>query len=122
MLNMIDSRLRQIKCKPNDLFGGLSIILVGDFKQLPPVCDTCLWLWDTSKSHHSTNVKSGLAVFSFFKTVVVLKIIVRQEGADRQAFRNCLEKFRMGTVGLAEYEFLRARINGIVDLIESSRF
>jgi ATP-dependent DNA helicase PIF1 len=47
---------------------------------------------------------------------------VRQEGADQQAFRNCLEKFRMGAVGFVEYEFLRARINGIVDSIESRRF
>ena len=54
MLNMVDCRLRQIKCKPNELFGGLSIRLAGDYKQLPPVCDTCLW--DTSKIHHSANV------------------------------------------------------------------
>jgi hypothetical protein len=47
---------------------------------------------------------------------------VRQEGAYQQVFRNCLEKFRKGAVGFAEYEFLRARINGIVDSIESRRF
>ena len=67
-------------------------------------------------------MKSELAVFTFLKTVVVLKTIVRQEGADQQAFRNCLDKFRMGAVGFVEYEFLRARINGIVDSFESRRF
>ncbi len=44
LLKRIDSRLRQAECNPHELFGGISILLCGDFKQLPPVADTCLQL------------------------------------------------------------------------------
>jgi len=37
MLAMIDSRLRQIKNKEDEIFGGMHIILFGDLLQLPPV-------------------------------------------------------------------------------------
>lgn len=37
MLCMIDSRLRQLKNKDDEAFGGLNIMLFGDLMQLPPV-------------------------------------------------------------------------------------
>jgi hypothetical protein len=37
MLGKINGRLRQVKCKPDSLFGGFSIILTGDPAQLFPV-------------------------------------------------------------------------------------
>ena len=43
-LYQIDQRLRQAKPKKaNKLFGGVSIVLMGDFAQLPPVCDKALF-------------------------------------------------------------------------------
>ena len=39
MLYQIDRRLRQAKPEySNQPFGGMSIIMMGDFGQLPPVC------------------------------------------------------------------------------------
>ena len=45
MLQMIDDRLKQIKCDKRP-FGGVSVILVGDFKQLAPVNDIALFRRD----------------------------------------------------------------------------
>ncbi|XP_043477547.1 uncharacterized protein LOC122508333 [Leptopilina heterotoma] len=42
-LNRVDIRLRQIK-GVNDSFGGVSVILVGDLHQLPPVMDKPIYL------------------------------------------------------------------------------
>ena len=39
MLGWIDRRCRQATGKTDEVFGGLSIILVGDHAQLPPVAD-----------------------------------------------------------------------------------
>jgi hypothetical protein len=43
MLSIIDKRLRQVTGRPDMLFGGINLILVGDTKQLPPVKDVTLW-------------------------------------------------------------------------------
>ena len=37
MLNLIDTRLRQLKGTPEKLYGGIHLIFCGDFYQLPPV-------------------------------------------------------------------------------------
>jgi hypothetical protein len=61
----------------------------------------------------SDEVRDGLIAFQAFKTVVVLTEIVRQEGPDQVAFRECLAKFRLGQVTRAEYDLLLARTVGI---------
>ena len=40
LLAQIDSRLKQITGNFNDNFGGLDIVLIGDLRQLPPMCNT----------------------------------------------------------------------------------
>jgi hypothetical protein len=46
----------------------------------------------------SDEVKVGLIAFQSFESVVVLTKIVRREGPDQVAFRECLAKFRLGQV------------------------
>ena len=43
-----------------------------------------------SRKPRNEAVKAGLAAFQNFRTVVVLTQIVRQEGADQAAFRECI--------------------------------
>jgi hypothetical protein len=65
MLSSIDERLRQAMCKPRLLFGGPSIIFVGDPKQLPPVKDSPLW--KNFVQDMDVNVKAGLVAFASIK-------------------------------------------------------
>lgn len=43
LLDMIDVVLRHVRFKPNEPFGGVQLLLIGDLYQLPPVVDDQSW-------------------------------------------------------------------------------
>ena len=72
MLALIDKRLRQAFPEHNnEPFGGRSIILVGDFGQLPPVLDLPMYS-DTQRDELSNN---GFVVYRQFREVYKLDVI-----------------------------------------------
>ena len=75
MLALIDMRLRQAFPEHNnEPFGGRSIIMFGDFGQLPSVLD--LPMYASNKRDALSN--SGLAVYKQFKEAYKLETIQRQ--------------------------------------------
>lgn len=56
MMANIDLRCRDIY-SINDLFGSISIVLIGDMRQLPPVCYSSLYL----KGGNLLQQRGGLA-------------------------------------------------------------
>ena len=107
IFGMIDARLRQAFPNAADqLFGGRSVILVGDFGQLVPVCDSPLWS-EQSASRCSALVNSGRLAFNAFDTAVVLDRVVRQ--ADDAAFRDVLLRLRNAETTDADYRLLKGR-------------
>ena len=68
LLSIIDSRLREVRPQFRDLpFGGLSIILFGDFAQLPPVADKPLYSPVTDSSPSSI-----LAAHRLYRTSFII--------------------------------------------------
>ena len=82
-LLILDKRLRQLTGKGDKPFGGLSIILVGDFGQLPPVKDSPMY------SDKIPVAKEMLQMFSS----VMLKQVKRQEESETE-FRELLMNMR----------------------------
>lgn len=78
MLAWVDQRLRQATAKLQQPLGGLSVILFGDFAQLPPVCDLPLYA-PPGKSSISLH---GYTIYHTFSTTVILDQILRQAGTD----------------------------------------
>lgn len=79
MLATIDIRLRQAFPEhKHEPFGGQSVILVGDFGQLPPVCDLPMY----AQSPHNNNSLSndGRIAYSQFREVYKLEVVQRQSG------------------------------------------
>ena len=89
MLYMINKRLKEIKPDKIDIeFGGVSIILMGDFAQLPPVTDKPLYgSLTTIKDKKNKCYQKGLTLYGMFTKAIVLTEIMRQQGDDEKEFR-----------------------------------
>src|SRR5689334_6758400 len=85
----LDRRCRQATGRPEP-FGGLSIILVGDSGQLPPVADSALYVPPTEATSQAH--REGHMMYRLFELAVVLTKVQRQQAvtdAD-QYFRDVL--------------------------------
>ena len=93
MFSWLDNRLRagMGTGTQNKPFGGISMILLGDFGQLPPVSDRALYVSGNGLiiSDH------GHSLYRLFNTVVILDIM-RQAGSNPEAiaFRSLQMRMR----------------------------
>ena len=107
MLGWIDSRCRQATGKKDILFGGISVILVGDIAQLPTVMDKVLY-------HPYPNNEvaiAGYVAYCSFRTVVMLKSNMRSTGESdaQKSFRKALLNLRNGTSTKEDWNFFLSR-------------
>ena len=112
---MIDARLRQaIPERANQPFGGVSIILMGDFAQLSPVRDQPLFMPpdenNNSKTSANPQVLSGYHLFMrhFSENSLIFDEVMRQ-GPDQKEFKECLDRLANGKLTLDDWEYLRKR-------------
>ncbi len=89
-------------------FGGVSIILMGDFAQLPPVLDTPMYS-PPEKVRKTFVLTTALSLFQLFEKTVVLDQIMRQQGDDQKEFRDLLSKLSEGKFGKKDWEKLKER-------------
>ena len=90
-MDQVDKRLHQaFPHHADEVFGGCSVLLFGDFGQLPPVGDLPLY---TTASHKPLS-DLGRAAYQMFNCAVVLDQVMRQSGEDASQvlFRDILLK------------------------------
>ncbi|KAM4061451.1 PIF1-like helicase [Hirsutella rhossiliensis] len=102
MLSWIDDRLREAFPHRNEeFFGGLNILLVGDFFQLPPVLQKPLY---------------------YDKETVFLSVVQRQCGDDQASFRKALGELRPLLLSHESWKLLSGRVQAKLDDQEVARF
>lgn len=119
-LSWVDKRLRQVfPDRAADLFGGMNIILVGDFFQLPPVANKPLYFDGPLKDLHEI---SGQIAYRAFSYTVFLKKIERQQGDDQTGFRLALEELRGLKLSVESWRLLSQRVQVKLSQCEVDKF
>lgn len=112
MLQYLDARLKQIFGKNND-FGGVSIMLVGNLNQLPPVKGTAIFKVPVNKNEPNLNAFAGTYLWNLF-TAFVLTQIMRQ--GDELDFIMALNNLATGTMTEQQIDLIRSRIVNEADV------
>ncbi|MEL6558618.1 MAG: helix-turn-helix domain-containing protein [Bacteroidota bacterium] len=105
MLDAMDAILRHLRKRPDQPFGGLQVLMIGDMFQLPPVTSDNDWnilgkYYETPYFFHAKALSEGLPI------CIELKKIYRQ--SDHQ-FVNLLNQVRMNEVNSISLEWLNER-------------
>ena len=101
MFQQVDARLQQIM-KSKQPFGGISVVVLGDFNQLRPVGDKYIFQFNNS---YNALVDSPL--WSLFK-LFELTEIMRQK--DDKIFAIALSNMAKGTMTLEDVDLLKSRV------------
>jgi ATP-dependent DNA helicase PIF1 len=108
-LSLIDDRLRLIFPDTSDqAFGGLNVLLCGDFFQLPPVNGRPLY---ATKATGPIATK-GQGLYRSFDRTIRLTQVMRQQGEDETAirFRTALGELRESKLSESSWELLCTRV------------
>ncbi len=94
-------------------FGGIHVIFVGDFAQLPPVGDTKLYSHIKKEQIATPNGQKkvfGKLLWLSIDKVIILNELVRQDSNKDAQFTALLGRLRTGLCTQEDYEFLSAKL------------
>ena len=108
-------------------FGGVNVILIGDFYQLPPVKQAALYTpmptpnTPAFKSMGLAQMK-GIEAYALFSDSVFLQVVQRQVGPEQEAFRTALQELRTAQSSTASFSLLSTRVASGLGLTELASF
>ena len=113
-LGRIDNQLRQIfPTFAESHSADFSVMLVGDFGQLPPVGDRPFFLakWDEESSARKALQNAGRLAYLAISESISLDVVMRQDGRDEETerFKDTLGRLRSGTPTRTDFDLLRTR-------------
>ncbi len=120
LLATISARMGEIWPRHRDqFFSSRSVILIGDFFQLPPVAKRALY---NNVVILSTVEIARRNTYRAFTYTVELKEVVRQQGAEQAGFRDALDRLRYNNPTLQQWRLLSTRVQSVLTLDEVKTF
>ena len=116
LLTQISDTLADAKAVTDVPFGGMNIIVAGDFAQLPPVGETRLYAWVNPSCRSSVQKNSNLQItmgkllWLTFTQVIILEELVRQRGFGNERFMELLSRLRLGHCTDDDFHLLNTRV------------
>ncbi|KAJ7143172.1 hypothetical protein C8R43DRAFT_892056, partial [Mycena crocata] len=118
-LQTLSSQAAKSRNRHDVEFGGLNLIVAGDFAQLPPTKGFSLYNGDialhcSTSTQKNQNAILGRILWHQFNTVVILRQNMRQktQTPEDAKLRTALENMRYAACTEEDIEFLRTRIAG----------
>jgi DNA replication protein DnaC len=103
MFWMVSERLKQARPHmQGEPFGNISIVLLGDWRQLPPVGDASLFSKETKKPR-------GFNLYQLFQDVIIFDVVQRQSGDEQALFREELQSLGDGKFTVDSWRRWRSR-------------
>lgn len=104
-------------------FGGRSVILCGDFYQLPPVNELSLFATRTVQDQEQ-HLADAQSLYRRFTRSVQLDVVVRQGGDDPEshAFRQALDHMRRATMDVEDWKLLSRRVRCQLSPSDQNKF
>ena len=104
-LYQMDLRLRELLEKPNELFGGCSIVMFGDPLQLRPVMGKYIFELPRSKEYHAS-----FYIESLWSTFGALQLRTNHRQGEDFDYAEVLNRIRTGSQTDKDYELLEQRV------------
>jgi len=114
MLGYLDQRLCQIFRSQDVNFGGKSIIVFGDLKQLSPVGDHWIFAENTSNPY---NILAGA---NFWNNLKIFEVTDIMRQRDDHAFALALNNMSKANMTDADIEFFRTRVLPVTDVADDA--
>ncbi|KID81497.1 ATP-dependent DNA helicase PIF1 [Metarhizium guizhouense ARSEF 977] len=119
-LARIDSRLRQaFPQRSSEFFGSVSVLLVGDYFQLPPVRQKPLY---STSTNLSLLERKGQAAYQLFDRSVFLTTVQRQAGDEQARFRQALQELRQVKLSIPSWNLLSSQVQAKLTQSEVDSF